>query len=128
MSPITIGHSKEMSRLHTVILRWLDEIIDPYREVNDLLGVSVEVAERELIATIRMLIPPFEDGDHRPTRRTQQLDIELRLTRSSHPPFRLPLFGNKWYLHKKQPCRGTDQRLVISLIHDPSIFSQGVQT
>ena len=75
------GTWEKVRGLDPVVDGGLDEVVRALRNLQDLLGVHVEVAEGEGVGAIRHRVPALEDGDHRPARGAQEVEVELGLAR-----------------------------------------------
>ena len=81
---IPLGNGKEVGRLGSVVDAGLDEVVGPVRNLEDLFGIHVEVAEGKRVGAIRLLVPSLEDRDDGTARGTQQIRVELGPAGTGH--------------------------------------------
>ena len=67
-----------MRRLTPVKATRLNEIVGPQREIHRVFSVEIEVPETKVVRPVRVLVPTFENGDYRLTRRPQIGQAPLR--------------------------------------------------
>src|SRR5690606_19876912 len=56
------GDRVEVSRLPTVVIPRLDVVVGTQRDIDGLVRIHVVVPEGEAVATVRVRVPPLEDG------------------------------------------------------------------